>query len=56
MEASDWRHYRRHLIIARKRGLFGGRRFEVWDQGSRIGSFRSVVHAELHVDARIAGT
>lgn len=53
METSDWRHYRRHLIVARKRGLFGLRRFEVWDRGNLLGTFRDVVRAELHVDARL---
>jgi hypothetical protein len=53
VETSDWRHYRRHLIVARKRGLFRFRRFEVWDRGNLIGTFRDVVRAELHVDARL---
>jgi len=52
MESSDWRHYRNHLIVAR-RGLFGIKRFEVWDRGTLVGTFRNVVRAELHVDARL---
>jgi hypothetical protein len=53
VETSDWRHYRRHLIVARRRGLFGLRRFEVWDRGNLLGTFRDVVRAELHIDARL---
>ena len=53
METSDWRHYRHHLIVARRGGLFGHRRFDVWDRGNLLGTFRDVVRAELHVDARL---
>ncbi len=53
MEAAEWRPYRKHLIISRKGGLFGRRRFEVWDRGALVGSFRDLIRAELHVDARI---
>lgn len=55
MESSDWRHYRGHLIVARRRGLFGLKRYEVWDRGTLLGTFRDVVQAELHVDARLGG-
>ncbi len=46
--------YRRHQILARDGGLFGRRRYEVWDRGSLVGIFRDVISAELHVDARMA--
>ena len=55
MESSDWRHYRRHLIVARRCGLLRRRRFEVWDRGSCLGSFRDEIRAERHVDMRLDG-
>ena len=54
MDCSDLRPYRRHQILARDGGLFGRRRYEVWDSGSLVGIFRDVISAELHVDARMA--
>lgn len=51
VECADWRRYRRHVIVARKGGLFGSRRYDVWRGGSLLGSFRDVVAAELHVDS-----
>lgn len=53
LEPADWRPYRKHQIISRKAGLFGRRRFEVWDRGTFLGSFRDLVRAELHVDLRL---
>ncbi len=53
MDHADWRPYRRHLIVARKGGLFGGRRWDVWHRGNLLGTFRDVVGAELHVDAQL---
>ena len=53
MESAEWRPYRQHLIIVKKAGLFGGRRYEVWYRGGRVGRFRSTVQAELHIGARI---
>lgn len=50
METANWRHYRRHLIIART-AFFGRRRYDVWRRGELLGSFRSTIHAELHVDS-----
>jgi hypothetical protein len=51
MEFAEWRRYRCHSIVARRGGLLGRRRWEVWDRGSLIGSFRDMIGAELHVDA-----
>jgi hypothetical protein len=50
METASWRHYRRHLIIARTTWL-GARRYDVWRRGQLIGTFRSTIEAELHVDS-----
>lgn len=55
MEAAAWRRYRRHLIIRKRKALFGMRRFEVWDGSQLVGTFGTVVAAELCVDARLAG-
>ena len=52
MDCADWRPYRRHLIVAR-RGALLGRRWDVWDRGSLVGTFRDVVRAELHIDQRL---
>ncbi len=52
-ESAEWRPYRRHLIIVRRGGLFGRRRYDVWDRGTLIGTFRDVVSAELFIDARL---
>jgi hypothetical protein len=49
MKSSDWRHYRGHLIV-KSRGFLGLTRFEVWNRSDLIGTFASVVRAELHVD------
>ena len=49
MKSSDWRHYRRHLIV-KSTGFLGLDRFEVWDGRNLLGTFASVVRAELHVD------
>jgi hypothetical protein len=51
VECADWRRYRRHVIVARKGGLFGLRRYDVWHGRSLLGTFRDVVDAELHVDS-----
>jgi hypothetical protein len=53
MDCSDLRPYRRHQIVARKGGLFGRPRYQVWHGGSLVGTFRDVVSAERHVDARM---
>lgn len=53
MEFAEWRRYRCHSIVARRGGLLGRRRWEVWDRGSLIGTFRDMIGAELHVDARL---
>jgi hypothetical protein len=49
MKSSAWRHYRGHLIV-RTKGFLGLDRFEVWDRRELLGTFASVVRAELHVD------
>lgn len=49
MKSSAWRHYRGHLIVKTK-GFLGLDRFEVWDRRELLGTFASVVRAELHVD------
>ena len=49
MKSSDSRHYRGHLIV-KSRGFLGLTRFEVWNRSKLIGTFASVVDAELHVD------
>lgn len=49
MKSSDWRHYRGHLIVKSK-GFLGLDRFEVWARRDLVGTFASVVRAELHVD------
>jgi hypothetical protein len=49
MKSSDWRHYRGHLIV-KSRGFLGLSRFEVWNRSELIGTFGTVVRAELHVD------
>jgi hypothetical protein len=55
MKSANSRHYRRHLIIKSKSRFFGLRRFQVWDRGNLVGTFRDVVSAELHIDARLSG-
>lgn len=52
MDHAEWRPYRGHLIVARRAGLFGGRRWDVWHRGGLVGSFGDLIRAELHVDAR----
>jgi len=52
VRSAAWRSYRGHLIVE-ARGLLGLRRFEVWDGRTFLGSFASVVRAELHVDRRL---
>jgi hypothetical protein len=52
MKSSDWRHYRGHLIVKSK-GFLGLDRFVVWCGRSLLGTFASVVRAELHVDRRL---
>ena len=54
MEWSAWRPYRRHLIVARRVGLSGRKRWDVWERGRLVGTFGDMVAAELHVDARLA--
>ena len=49
MKSSAWRHYRGHLIVKTK-GFLGLDRFEVWHRRDLLGTFASVVRAELHVD------
>ena len=53
MECAEWRPYRGHLIVARRGGLFGGRRWDLWHRGNLVGTFADVVSAELDVDARL---
>jgi hypothetical protein len=53
VKSSAWRHYRGHLIVKTK-GFLGLDRFEVWHGRSLLGTFASVVRAELHVDRRLA--
>ena len=53
MKSSAWRSYRGHLIVE-ARGFLGLRRFELWDGRTLLGTFASVVRAELHVDRRLA--
>lgn len=53
MKSSDWRHYRGHLIV-RSKGFLGLDRFEVWDRSDLLGTFGSVVRAELCVDRRLS--
>ena len=53
MDCAEWRPYRGHLIIARRSGLLGRRRWDVWRRGALVASFGDVVSAELHVDARL---
>lgn len=55
MESASSRHYRRHLIIKVKSRFFGLRRFQAWDRGTLIGTFRDVVSAEMHIDSRLDG-
>jgi hypothetical protein len=52
MRSASWRQYRGHLIVKRRTWLFGLKRFDVWDGGSRVGTFGDVVSAELHIDRR----
>jgi hypothetical protein len=54
MESSDLRTYRGHTIVARKRGLLRSAWVDVWNRGQLLGTFRNVVRAELHIDARLA--
>jgi hypothetical protein len=49
VKSSAWRHYRGHLIV-QTRGFLGLDRFELWDRRDLVGTFGSVVRAELHVD------
>jgi len=49
MKSSDWRHYRGHLIV-KSRGFLGLTRFELWKRIDLLGTFASVIRAELHVD------
>jgi hypothetical protein len=53
MRSSAWRHYRGHLILKTRSRLFGLRRFEVWCGRTLLGTFRSVIRAELHVDRQL---
>ena len=53
MKSSCWRHYRGHLIV-KSRGFLGLERFELWDRRTLLGTFASVVRAELYADRRIA--
>jgi hypothetical protein len=53
MDCAEWRPYRRHLIVARRSGLLGRLRWDVWHRGDLVGSFGDLVGAELHVDARL---
>jgi hypothetical protein len=55
VESAEWRPYRGHLIIARRGGLLGRRRWAVWHRGALVGMFGTVVDAELSVDARWRG-
>ncbi|MGV3555500.1 MAG: hypothetical protein ACO1OD_09610 [Croceibacterium sp.] len=55
MQDSACRPYRRHLILQTRVPLFGLRRYEVWDGGTRVGVFRDVVSAERHIDSRLGG-
>ena len=50
LESASWRRYRRHLIIER-RTFLGGRRYDVWQRGLRVETFRDVVGAELYIDS-----
>ena len=52
MDWTEWRPYRRHLIVARRAGLLG-RRWGVWDRGNLVGTFGDMVSAELCVDRRL---
>ena len=54
LHATDWRHYRQHLILAQRKRFFGRSRYQVWDRGTLVGTFPNVVSAELHIDARLA--
>jgi hypothetical protein len=49
VKSSDWRHYRGHLIV-RSSGFLGLDRFELWHGRDLVGTFGSVVRAELAVD------
>ncbi len=49
MKSSEWRHYHGHLIVKTK-GFLGLDRFEVWERRDLVGTFGSVIRAELHVD------
>ena len=49
MKSSEWRHYHGHLIVKTK-GFLGLDRFEVWERRNLLGTFCSVIRAELHVD------
>lgn len=53
VECAEWRPYRRHLIIARRGGLLGRRRYDVWDRGNLLRSFRDVVSAEIYIDQKL---
>jgi hypothetical protein len=53
MKSSEWRHYRGCLIVKNRSAILGLRRFEVWDRGTLLGTFRDVVRAELCVDRHL---
>ena len=53
MKSSHWRHYRGHLIV-KSRGFLGLARFELWNRSDLLGTFASVIRAELHVDRLLA--
>lgn len=55
MRSASWRQYRGHLIVKRRSWLPGLRRFEVWDGGTRVGTYPDVIAAELCVDRRLGG-
>lgn len=50
MEHAEWTRYRGHVIVERKSGLLGRRRYDVWRAGEVVGTFRDLVRAELYVD------
>jgi len=55
MESADWRLYRGYEIVARRGGLFGRRRYQVWRMGENQGTFRDPIAAELHIDGLLRG-
>lgn len=50
MEHAQWKFYRGHMIVERRSGLFGRKRYDVWKGGEIVASFRDGVRAELYVD------